>query len=89
MPSISMFHGIIIYIYFNDNKQHNLPHIHVKYQDDEVVIQIPNGEILEGNLPTSKMKLIQAWIELHKDELMADWDLAINGEQPYKIDPLR
>ena len=44
MPSISMFHGIIIYIYFNDNKQHKLPHIHVKYQDDEVILQIPNGE---------------------------------------------
>jgi shikimate kinase len=89
MPSISMFHGIVVYIYFNDNKQHKLPHIHVKYQDYEVVLQLPNGEILEGKIPISKMKLIQAWIELHKDELMADWDLAVCGEQPYKIEPLR
>jgi shikimate kinase len=84
-----MFYGIIIYIYFNDNKQHKLPHIHVRYQDDEVILEIPNGEVLEGKIPNSKMKLIQAWIEIHKDELMADWNLAVNGEQPYKIDPLR
>ena len=89
MPSISMFHGIIIYIYFNDNKQHKLPHINVRYQDDEVILEIPNGEVLEGKIPNSKMKLIQAWIEIHKDELMADWNLAVNGEQPYKIEPLR
>ena len=35
------------------------------------------------------MKLLQAWIELHKDELVADWDLAVSGQQPFKIDPLR
>ena len=45
--------------------------------------------MLEGKIPNSKMKLIQAWIEIHKDELMADWNLALNGEQPYKIEPLR
>jgi len=35
------------------------------------------------------MKLLQAWIELHKEELIADWELAVSGEQPYKIEPLR
>lgn len=89
MPTISMFYGIIVYLYFMDNKQHNAPHIHVKYQNDEAVISIPNGDVLDGNIPSSKMKLLQAWIELHKDELMADWELAINGQQPYKIEPLR
>ena len=89
MTAISMFYGIIVYMYFMDNKQHKLPHIHVKYQDDEVVVAIPEGEVLEGSIPVSKMKLLQAWIELHKDELVADWDLAVSGQQPYKIDPLR
>ena len=89
MPSISMFYGLIIYMYFLDNKQHKLPHIHVKYQDDEVIVQIPEGAVLEGSIPNSKMKLLLAWIELHKEELMADWELAVSGEQPYKIDPLR
>lgn len=72
-----------------DNKQHKLPHIHVRYQGDEVIVQIPEGNILERSIPNSKMKLLQAWIELHKDELVADWELAVSGEQPYKIDPLR
>jgi hypothetical protein len=52
-------------------------------------VQIPDGTVLDGSIPNSKMKLLQAWIELHKDELMADWELAVAGEQPYKIDPLR
>ena len=89
MPAISMFYGLIVYMYFMDNKQHNLPHIHVKYQNDEVIVSIPDGRILEGSIPSSKMKLLQAWIELHKDELVADWELAVAGEQPYKIEPLR
>lgn len=89
MPAISMFYGIIVYLYFMDNRQHHVPHIHVKYQDDEAVVAIPDGKVLEGDIPMSKMKLLQAWIELHKDELMADWDLAVSGQQPYKIDPLR
>ena len=89
MPSISMFYGIIVYMYFLDNKQHHVPHIHVKYQSDEVVVSIPEGDVLEGGIPSSKMKLLQAWIELHKDELVADWELAASGQQPYKIDPLR
>ncbi|MBT4330032.1 MAG: DUF4160 domain-containing protein [Gammaproteobacteria bacterium] len=89
MPAISSFYGLIIYMYFMDNRQHNAPHIHVKYQNHEAVISIPDGDTLDGNLPPAKMKLLQAWIEIHKDELIADWELAITGEQPYKIEPLR
>ena len=76
-------------MYFLDNRQHKRPHIHAKYQGQETVIAIPEGEVLEGSLPSSKMKLVIAWIEIHRDELMADWDLAVNGQHPYKIDPLR
>lgn len=72
MPSISAFYGIIVYMYFMDNKQHKLPHIHVKYQEHEVIVDIPDGNVLEGNIPKSKMKLLQAWIEIHQEELMAD-----------------
>lgn len=89
MPAISMFYGIIIYMYFMDNAKHNTPHIHVKYQGNEVVVSIPEGDIIEGSIPNTKMKLVQAWIELHKDELMANWELSVSGQQPYKIDPLR
>lgn len=89
MPTISMFYGIIVYMYYIDNKQHNTPHIHVKYQDDEVIVAIDGGDILDGKIPIPKMKLLQAWIELHRDELLADWELAVEGESVYKIEPLR
>lgn len=89
MPVISMFYGIIVSLYFMDNRRHKRPHLHVKYQEDEAVISLPEGELLEGSIPPAKMKLLLAWIEIHRDELMADWELAAKGEQPYKIEPLR
>jgi hypothetical protein len=89
MLTISMFYGLIVYMYYMDNKQHKTPRIHVQYQDDEVVVAIGDGHVLGGSIPIAKMKLLQAWIELHRDELIADWQLAVNGESVYKIDPLR
>ncbi len=89
MPVISMFYGIIVSLYFMDSKRHKRPHIHVRYQDDEAVIGIPDGELLEGAIPPGKMRLVLAWVEIHRDELLADWQLAVSGQQPFKIDPLR
>ncbi len=88
MPIISMFYGIIIRMYLLDNKHHSIPHIHAKYVEFEVSIRIDDGEILAGELPRKQLRLVQAWIELHHDELMADWELAVSGEPPYKIIPL-
>ncbi len=84
-----MFYGLIVSMYYLDNKQHKLPHIHVKYGDDEGVYQIPEGKLLEGSLPSNKEKLLLAWIEIHKDELMADWSLAVTGQKIFNIDPLK
>jgi hypothetical protein len=89
MAIISMFYGIIISMYYLDNKQHKLPHIHVKYQDEEAIISLHDGELLDGTLKPNKMKLVQAWIEIHNEELIADWELAISGETIFKIDPLK
>ena len=89
MPAISMFYGLVVYVYYLDNKQHKSPHIHVRYQDSEVVVSIPDGVVLDGAIPEAKMKLLQAWIELHKDELTANWQLAISGEPPFKIEALK
>jgi len=89
MPIISMFYGIIIRMYLSDDRHHNLPHIHAKYAEFEASIDIENGEMLAGDLPRKQLRLVQAWIELHRDELMADWEIAIGGGgSPYKIDPL-
>ena len=89
MAIISMFYGIIISMYYLDTRKHHVPHIHVKYQDQDAVISIPEGELLEGKLKANKMRLVLAWIEIHRDELMADWELASSGENIFKIDPLK
>jgi hypothetical protein len=89
MAVLAMFYGIIVSMYYLDNRRHQSPHIHVKYQAQEAVLSIPDGEILEGELRRNKMKLVQAWIEIHQDELMADWELASQGEAIFRIDPLK
>ncbi|MEI8346187.1 MAG: DUF4160 domain-containing protein [Pseudomonadota bacterium] len=89
MPILAMFYGIIISMYYFDDNRRHQPHIHVKYQEREAVISIPDGEILEGMIPTNKLTIVRAWIEIHQDELMADWELAQSGHRPYKIDPLK
>jgi len=89
MPVISMFYGVIVSLYFQDDRRHHRPHIHVKYQDEEAVIAIPEGEILEGGLPPGKIKVVLGWVEIHREELLADWELAVSGQQPFRIEPLR
>lgn len=89
MPTISMFYGILITILYEDSDRHHLPHIYVRYQGAKASVSINDGEILAGNIPPKQRKLIQAWIELHRDELLADWELAQNGEEPFRIAPLQ
>ena len=89
MPTISMFYGLIIRMYYFDNQRHQKPHIHVHYQETSAVVAIPDGEVLEGKLPRSKQKLVDAWIEIHQEDLMADWRLAIGGGKLFKIEPLK
>ena len=69
--------------------QHHHPHIHIRYSEFKAALKIPGGEVLEGELPSRQMKLVQAWIEVHQDDLMADWHLASTGQTPFRIDPLR
>jgi len=89
MAVISMFYGIIISMYFFDDRRHHLAHIHVRYQDQEAVIAIPGGKVLEGSIPSGKLKLVEAWIEIHREDLMADWELASAGQTVFPIDPLK
>ncbi len=84
-----MFYGILVLMYFHDNKKHNCPHIHAEYAEFEVSIAIEDGSVLSGEFPNSKLKLVQAWIEIHREDLLADWKLAIKGEPVFKIEPLR
>ncbi|MBF0406680.1 MAG: DUF4160 domain-containing protein [Candidatus Riflebacteria bacterium] len=88
MPTISMFYGIIIRM-FCGKSEHNPPHFHAYYQDMKAIIDINSCEIIEGNLSGKQAKLVLAWAELHKEELLADWEIAHSGELPYKIEPLK
>ena len=76
-------------LYFYDNKRHNRPHIHAEYAEHTAVVVIDDGAVLDGSLSIAKMKLVQAWIEIHREDLLADWKLAVAGEPVFKIDPLR
>jgi len=88
MPTISMFYGIIIRMYFAPG-EHNPPHFHVYYNQFRATVDIHTCELIGGDLPSRQRKLVLAWAELHQDELMADWNLVMNGEDPFKIQPLQ
>lgn len=85
MPTISMFYGILIPMFFRDIEKHQLPHIHADYQGAVAVYAIPDGTLLAGELPPNKHKLVVAWIEIHHEDLLADWNLAVNGQKPFPI----
>ncbi len=89
MPRISSFYGVLIYLYWLATRQHNLPHIHAIYAGDEAVFAIESSDVLDGKLPWRQTRLVQAWIEIHLDELMADWSLAVKGQPGLSIDPLK
>ena len=84
-----MFYGILVLMFFRDNRRHHLPHIHVRYQDSEATIAIEDGRVLDGGFPRKQLRLVQAWVEIHRDELLVDWELAVNGEEPFRIPPLQ
>lgn len=74
---------------YTANKGQVLHHIHAMYSGEEAVFAIESGEMLDGTLPRRQIRLVQAWIELHRDELLADWSLAVRGEPVFPIDPLK
>jgi hypothetical protein len=85
MPTISMFYGILIRMFFRDVDKHHEPHIHAEYQGNVAVYSIQNGTRLAGSLPSTKEKLVVAWMEIHHDDLLADWELAVQGKQLFRI----
>lgn len=58
------------------------------FGEDDAVFSISDGELLDGTLPRNKRKLVEAWIEIHRDDHMTDWRLAVNGQNPLPIKPL-
>lgn len=84
MPTISMFYGIVIRMYYDD---HNPAHFHAFYSEYKAIFNL-EGELIKGSMPNMQSKLITAWTVIHKDELKANWELAKNGEILYNINPL-
>lgn len=89
MPEISRFFGVIIRMYAEAGEQHHRPHFHAYYQDDVVIYGIDAIEALAGSLPRPQQRLVEAWAELHQEELAENWTLLQDGRAPHKIEPLR
>jgi hypothetical protein len=86
VPRISEFYGIVIEMYYAD---HPPPHFHARYAGDSAKIEIADGEVIAGALPSRALRLVREWIDQHRDELDANWERAMHHEQPQPIDPLR
>lgn len=86
MPEISRFYGIVIRMYYDE---HNPPHFHARYGNDEGVVQIDSVQMVEGFLPRRALSLVLDWTELYHAELMDNWDRMRNEQPHQKIDPLK
>lgn len=85
MPELCRFYGIIIRMYFMD---HNPPHFHAEYQGHEAEFDIRTLELLVGKLPNRAHVLVLEWAVQHRQELLANWERAVNREAITPIDPL-
>ncbi len=88
MPELSRFYGIVIRIFFEAGKHHTA-HFHAVYQEFEASFSIEEIDMIAGEFPTKHRRLVEAWAELHQDELLAAWNLLQSGELPNKINPLK
>jgi len=87
MPRISHFYGITITMHWREG-HHGRPHFHARYAEHKASFDL-QGKIIVGYLPRRQLLLVQAWVELHTEELIADWQRVVNKESPIPIDPLR
>ena len=85
MPTLSLFYGILIRMYWND---HNPPHFHALYADDEVLVNLETLEIYAGGLPRRALALVLEWAALHRRELMEAWKQCSSNQAPQPIAPL-
>ena len=84
MPEISRFYGIIILMFADD---HNPPHFHVRYGDNRAVISVKNG-VVTGQMARKELVKVFEWMDLHKTEILENWDRLKNGLEPLPIEPL-
>lgn len=88
MPTISIFYGIVVSMYFEKDGKHHTPHFHARYADSKAEVDF-NGEIIAGSLPPRQAAYVKAWALIHQNDLEANWSLTMQDEQPLRIDPLK
>ena len=88
MPELSRFYGIIIRMYSEPSERHHAPHFHAYYNEHVAVFSILPVALIVGAFPQRQQRLVEAWAELHADELLADWVLLEQGRKPSPITPL-
>jgi len=88
MPELSRFFGIIIRMYMESGIQHHTPHFHAYYQEEVAVYGIDPVELISGSLPKRQQRMVEAWAELHQNELAEDWRQLQAGQPPQPIAPL-
>jgi hypothetical protein len=86
MPTISRFFGISIAMFFDD---HGPPHFHARHGGGSAKVRIDTLEAIESELGRRQLRLVLAWAELHREELMENWQRARAGETLHPIEPLR
>jgi hypothetical protein len=89
MAEISRFFGIVIHMFPERGSPHHRPHIHAKYQEFRVVLGLDTIEVLAGQLPRRQQRLLKGCAELHQDELVSAWHIAISGASPPSVEPLK
>lgn len=85
MPTISVFYGIVIQMFFDD---HAPPHFHAVYAEYEIIVNINTLEVLKGTMPKRALALVLEWANEHRNELLEDWQLCEQHQPPKKISPL-
>ncbi len=89
VPELSRFFGIIIRMFAEVGAQHHIPHFHAYYQEEVGIFSVDPVEIIAGSLPRRQKRLVEAWAELHQNELVADWETLEQGRTPLPIEPLK
>jgi len=86
MPTISVFYGIVIQMYWKD---HGPPHFHALYAEHEALIDTRELRVQRGSLPRRAMALVLEWAAEHRAELIENWNLCSQLQPPKAIEPLR
>ena len=86
MPTISMFRGIKVSLYWSD---HMPPHFHASYGSSNIIVAIEELEVLDGTMPAKQLKMLLGWAAFHQEELRENWELARERQELFAIEPLR